>query len=183
MCSTASPGFVASWCDAGDEMGLYGQTAAANPYHYQSDFQGDRWESNPTRFRIHSPALFHLSYSHHLSTCILRTKTAGIEPAFSGFADQCLTSRPRGHFTRRAGIEPAHSGFGDQHPAIGIDGVSGTVRREGLEPSKTARVSRVTAGCISRSATYANHQQSAWKDLNLRSRAPEARAIPSFATR
>jgi hypothetical protein len=104
--------------------------------------------------------------------------------------------------TRRAGIEPAASRFGVRRSAVGTAGVR--MRRDGFEPpmaigrpgysrmhfhsatyaksSPGGRGSRRAASFERASARQEPRPpgiqiQSAWKDSNLRPRAPEARAL------
>ena len=106
-----------------------------------------------TSFRIHSPALCPLSYNHHLEET-----TAGFEPGSPALQ---AGASPLGHVlgmfetARRVGIEPTASRFG-----------AGRSSTDEL-PARLV----VVVG------------QSAWKDSNLRPRAPEARALPNCATR
>ena len=58
-----------------------------------------------------------------------------------------------------------------------------SMRREGLEPPC---ISKERAGLRPAALPFCHlrvSEKSAWKDSNLRSRAPEARALPSYATR
>ncbi len=54
--------------------------------------QGDRWESNPTPFRIHSPALFHLSYSHQ--QCVEKDSNLRRPRGSAGLQPDALAALP-----------------------------------------------------------------------------------------
>ena len=87
---------------------------------------------------------------------------------------------------RRAGIEPATSRFGAEYssteelPARRY--AYPKMRREGLEPPQAMRPSVLQTDAIA-ALPPTRFSKSAWKDLNLRPRAPEARALPNCATR
>jgi hypothetical protein len=84
-------------------------------------------------------------------------------------------------FTRRAGIEPAVAGFGNQHPAIGTYGVT-IMRREGFEPPMTVRSSGLRPDALPLCHLRETNSQRG-RIRTFEDRAPEARALPNYATR
>ena len=114
------------------------------------------------------------------------SRRAPIDSTRSTFTPALSRERRGSETARRTGIEPVASRFGGGRPAIGASGVSkSTHSAQGGNRTPVrhlgcpgySRVHDLSATCAAGTDIRVCDFKSAWKDSNLRPRAPEARAL------
>ena len=152
----------------------YQQQLPRNVFHASS---GRRIRTSIAWFKARRPTV-----SRSPNVCrIDRECSAGIEPACSAWKADAFADRPRARSGRRGSRTlKAHRSTVFETAAIAhwlaLPYSHAKAAAAGIEPAK----GRLTGACLYQHRPHRN--ESGWQDLNLRSQAPRACAMPGFAT-